>query len=211
MKKSIIALIAILTLFVGGITVVFLNDFGAEEESLEGKQVELSLAVEEIIGGKILLTEELVKNQIIIDAVIVSNTSNSALTKSEILQLDQQWIETQGTSDFIQEFLRNDVAHELLHFQQENSGFSEIFITDRIGLNVGQTNKTTDYYQADENWWLDTYNEGKGFSHHGKIEFDDSSQSEAISVYVPIRDPETTEIIGIVKAVVNILEIKLSL
>ena len=113
--------------------------------------------------------------------------------------------------EFIKPFLINEVAVKLREFQEENAGFYEIFVTDMYGLNVGQTNKTTDYYQADEDWWIGAYNMGEGRSYHGQIEFDESAQTEAISLYVPIIDPITDEVIGVVKVVMNITAIKIEL
>ena len=89
-----------------------------------------------------------------------------------------------------------------------SAGFPEIFVVDTYGLNVGQTNKTTDFYQADEDWWVRSYNEGVGLAFHGPIEFDESAQKVAIALYVPIIDPATSRAIGVVKAIVGIAFIK---
>ncbi|MEK7090191.1 MAG: hypothetical protein AAB930_01245, partial [Patescibacteria group bacterium] len=109
------------------------------------------------------------------------------------------------------QFQEDPAAHKLIEFQEENPAFSEIFITDKFGLNVAQTNKTSDFYQADEEWWTGSYNDGKGREYHGAIEFDESAQAEAISVYIPVFDAESGELIGIAKAVLNIAAIKLEL
>ena len=79
------------------------------------------------------------------------------------------------------------------------------------GLNAGQTNKTTDYYQADEDWWIGAYNSGKGKASHGTIEFDESAQTEAISLYIPVMDGINNKAIGVIKAVVSITAIKMDL
>jgi hypothetical protein len=127
------------------------------------------------------------------------------------LELDQRWRKTDGTDNFINPFLTNAVAVKLMEFQKNNFGFQEIFVTDEHGLNVGQTNKTTDYYQADEEWWIRAYNFGEGKTYHGLVEFDESAQTEAISIYVPIRDPDTAIAIGVTKAVFSITAIKAEL
>ena len=153
----------------------------------------------------------LVSNPLIIEEVKKANESHEGITPEEIEELDQKWRTSDGIDDFIRPFLMNDVAEKLLLFQEENLGFSEIFITDEIGLNVGQTNKTTDYYQADEEWWIEAYNSGEGMMSHGSIEFDESAQAEAISLYVPIYDPDTQRVIGVTKAVLSIAAIKIEL
>jgi len=65
------------------------------------------------------------------------------------------------------------------------------------------TNKTSDYYQADEQWWQKSYNEGKGRSFHSKVEYDKSAGFWGIALYVPIYDRQQ-EMIGIIKAFLEI-------
>lgn len=148
---------------------------------------------------------------LIIAEVKKSNEDHRSITLEEIELLDQRWRRSDGMDSFIKPFLTNKVAQRVLSFQEENPGFSEIFVTDEHGLNVGQTNKTTDYYQADEDWWTGAYNAGVGKIFHGPIEFDESAQTEAISIYAPIMDPETERAVGVIKAVLSIAAIKVEL
>ena len=98
-----------------------------------------------------------------------------------------------------------------MDFQEAHDGFPEIFVTDRHGLIVAQTNKTSDYNQADEDWWTRTFGDGAGQTHHGPIEYDESAQAEAISIYVPVVDPGSKKTIGVMKAVCDITAIKMEL
>lgn len=171
----------------------------------------LSQEIENVLSQKIIMIETLAKEPLIIGEVELVNLKNKNLTPAEITALDTKWRATKGIDDFIKQFLTNQIALQLLAFQEQNPGFPEIFVTDKYGLNAGQTNKTSDYYQADETWWIDAYNNGAGKSYHGAIEFDDSAQSEAISLYVPIRDPATATVVGVIKAVLSITAIKSAL
>ncbi len=174
-------------------------------------EIVLSEEVEAILDKKALLVEGLVSGPVIISEVKKTNQANEGLSLSRILELDQRWRKTEGTDSFISPFLTNAVAVKVLEFQKSNFGFREIFVTDERGLNVGQTNKTTDYYQADEEWWIRAYNSGEGKTYHGLVEFDESAQTEAISLYVPIRDPDTARVIGVTKAVLSTAAIKAEL
>ena len=84
-------------------------------------------------------------------------------------------------------------------------------VTDKRGLICGETNKTTDYYQADEQWWITAYNLGKGKSYYGGIEYDESAMAEVISIYVPVIDPGINKAIGVIKAACDITAIKMEL
>lgn len=200
-----------------GINVPFSSTlFGAKEEISEENGVALngSLApeVDAILKKKTALIEDLVRDPIIVNAVLRANEENRDLSQEDILEIDERWRSEGGVSDeLIQTFLTNETAFRLIEFQEEFPGFSEIFITDERGLNVGQTNKTTDFYQADENWWVESYNEGSGKVFYGPIEFDESAQAEAISLYVPVRNPETNATIGVAKAVLSVAAIKIEL
>ena len=76
---------------------------------------------------------------------------------------------------------------------------------------MAESNKTSDYLQADESWWTKAFAGGSGDTHHGAIEYDESARSEAISLYVPVIDPDTRQAIGVIKAVCDITAIKMEL
>ena len=169
----------------------------------------LSSEIEAVLHNKLdYIAEIIAENPIIIETLQQSNTVNALLSIEDKINLDSKWRKVEGVDDFIFSFLKNPAAFELYIFQENNPGYPEIFITDASGLNVAQTNKTTDYYQADEGWWIMAYNDGAGEKFHGLIEYDESAQSESVSLHVPIYDPETGAAIGIIKAVVDMVGIK---
>lgn len=183
----------------------------AQQPSTQAVTTLFAPEIEVILDKKISQVMELLSDPVFVNEVRKANEVNQDISFEEILELDRRWRAAEGVDAFIQPFLANEIAVKLREFQEENVGFSEIFVTDMRGLNVGQTNKTTDYYQADENWWVGAYNAGKGRSYHGQIEFDESAQTEAISLYLPIIDPADGKIIGVAKAVVDITAIKIEL
>jgi len=77
--------------------------------------------------------------------------------------------------------------------------FGEIFATNRYGTVVGLTSKTTDYYQADEEWWQRAKENSLYVS---DIEFDTSSGIYSNDICVRIDD-EDGSFLGILKAVLN--------
>ncbi len=186
-----------------------------QEEALQtadqNEAVAFSEEVNQILEKKKDLVKNMAQDPLIIRFVREANQKNQALSNSDISRLDKKWQQTEGIDDFIKPFITNDTALFLVAFQDENDVFSEIFVTDKKGVIIGETNKTSDYYQADEDWWTQTYNEGKGKDFFGEIEYDESSRSEAIPIHVPILDPDSKEVIGVIKAVCDITAIKLEL
>jgi hypothetical protein len=182
-----------------------------KDTNVQSDKTEFSAEVKQILEKKKVVIENLAKDPLIIKAVKETNERNRNITMPEILRLDEKWQKTEGLDEFIKSFIINECGRYLVEFQEANEVFSEIFITDEKGLIVGETNKTSDYLQAVEDWWIKAFNKGNGMSYYGVLEYDKSSRTEAISLYVPVRDLETKKVIGIIKAVCDITAIKMEL
>ena len=126
----------------------------------------------------------------IVNAVKAQNSQKASLDK--IKELDKKWIETSGTDDFMKSILSNNCSEYLKSLRKENSYLTEIFVMDDKGANVAMTNKTSDYWQGDEDKFIKSYNNGNGTVHYGKLTFDESSQAYLIQVSVPVVDKNTT-------------------
>ena len=103
-----------------------------------------------------------------------------------IHELDSTWRSADDGNSLIQGVLENEVANELREFREFFPNHVELFITDKYGANIAATNRTTDYYQADEDWWMSTYDAGRGRIYIGQPEFDESSQSYSLIIAIPL-------------------------
>ena len=72
-------------------------------------------------------------------------------------------------------------------------------MTDRYGALVGTTDVTSDYYQADEEWWQEAYNDGEGGIYLSSLVYDESSGTWSIQIALPVLDFETQEIQGVLR------------
>lgn len=136
-------------------------------------------------------------------AIDESNRKYAPLTPEAIKAIDDEWQKKDSANAFVSTYLNNTTAKTLLAFQDSHEGFKEIFITDARGLIVGETNRTSDYFQADEIWWQQTYNNGLGLAHHGPVEFDLSAETEGVALYIPIYN-DKDQVIGIAKAIFDL-------
>jgi len=170
-----------------------------------------SKEVQAVIQQKTGLIEQLVAQERVVSAVRAANQENASLTEPDIRSFDARWQATEGLDETIKPYLTNDCALALVEFQETNDAFPELLVTDARGLLVAATNKSSDYLQADEPWWVEAFDEGRGRSHTGPIEYDASARSEAISIYVPILDDESGQAIGVIKAVCDVVAIKMEL
>jgi two-component system cell cycle sensor histidine kinase/response regulator CckA len=137
-------------------------------------------------------------------AIISANasyTGNAAGIQAELERLDQQWIAAPDNDPLIQDVLNNALATEFRLFQTRFSDHVEIFVTDRYGALLAATNRTTDYYQADEAWWQAAYQQGQGAIHLGEPEFDDSADVLGLRIAVPIYAEDQTTVIGVLTTI----------
>lgn len=175
------------------------------------KETVLAPELDQLLAKEEETLKILAAGETIVDAVRSANARDRDISLAEITRLDTEWIASKTATPFIQQFMNNTAAFALLAFQKTHPRFKEIFIADAYGLNVGETNKTSDYYQADEAWWVNSMNGGTGKVFHGQIEFDQSAQTEAISIYVPIIDLSTLSAIGVLKGVLDLSVLKATL
>ena len=75
-------------------------------------------------------------------------------------------VATEETTSLMQELQSNELAEELKEEIEFYEGkydykvFVEIFVTNKYGVNIAQSQRTSDYYQADEEWWQEAKKNG---------------------------------------------------
>lgn len=121
----------------------------------------------------------------------VKKANDEHKTLDQIKQSDEKWRQTPGIDDFMKSLLESDCSNYLRNIQEKQPYFSEIFVTDNQGANVALTDKTSDYWQGDEDKFVKAYNQGKGAIFIDQVEFDDSSQAYLVQVSVPVMDGTT--------------------
>ena len=151
--------------------------------------------------------ESWISNPIVIDAVREQNARHAGLNQGEIDALDRQWRrETSATSHpLIDQVLGNPLSQHLMALRNGQHGVvTEVFVMDSRGLNVGQSNVTSDYWQGDEAKWKETFLVGPGAMLIDEIELDESTQTFQSQVSMPIVDPATGEVIGAITVGIDV-------
>ena len=102
----------------------------------------------------------------------------------------------------IDAILSNELSKYLQDVVISGEGlYSEIFVMDNNGLNVGQSAPTSDFWQGDEAKWQETYLKGAGSLNIGEVEFDESSQTYQFQLSLPVLDGE--QVIGAITVGLN--------
>lgn len=138
-----------------------------------------------------------IKDKIILDAVKAQNTSHAKLGPDDVKKLDTQW---RGEIDKTEKPLINSVLNNALSkylSEKKNASgglITEIFVMDNKGLNVGQSDITSDYWQGDEAKWQKTFQVGKDAVFVDEVEKDESTQRLQSQVSISIVDADGTVI-----------------
>jgi hypothetical protein len=144
----------------------------------------------------------------VVKAVEAQNAKNAAMTQAQIDEADQAWkagVESGTPSQLAQEILGNELSQYLKKVQAESDGLIvEIFVMDNKGMNVGQSELTSDYWQGDEAKFNETYSKGGEAIHIGEIEKDESTQVMESQLSIPVIDPATKEVFGAVTVGVDV-------
>jgi len=123
---------------------------------------------------------------------------------SDALALDKKWGKLTEKDPLLKQLLENELAMTLKAFKTVEGSFGEIFVTDKIGRLVASTNKTTDYWQADEDWWQKSYNKGKGQIFLSKFGYDQSSRVYSVDICIPVYSNKDHKLVGIIKGVLDV-------
>ena len=143
----------------------------------------------------------------IVEAVKAQNGAHANVTDADIDGMDKTWrAEAKaGGGDMITKVLGNDLSKFLAGKKEASGGkYSEIFVMDNKGLNVGQSDVTSDYMQGDEAKWQKTYSVGPDAIFLDEVEFDDSSQAFQSQVSLTVVDPADGSAIGAITLGVNV-------
>lgn len=135
----------------------------------------------------------------VVDAVKAQNAEHAGFDDAKVDALDQQWRaeKDSGSGPLIDKVLTNALS-QYLQGKKESAGgkITEVFVMDDKGLNVGQSDVTSDYMQGDEAKWQKTYGVGPDAVFVDEVEFDDSTESFQSQVSGTVVDPATGEAIG---------------
>lgn len=140
----------------------------------------------------------------IVAAIKAQNAKGVSL--ETIKQQDEKWMKTAGYDDFMKSLMNNNCAKYLTQLAKTYRYITEAFAMDEKGANVCMIDKTSDYWQGDEDKHKKSYAGGKGAVFVDKVKFDESTQIYAAQVSVPVFSG--AKAIGAVTFGVNVEEVK---
>ncbi len=186
----------------------FLEEFNKNVYICVPEAVKLNKQEEQRLHN--LATSKIMKwinNPLVITMIKDQNQKHQALSQPEIINLDKQWRKEAKSvsSPLIDKLLTNSLSQYLKKIKKESNGlYSEIFVMDNKGLNVAQSDETSDYWQGDETKFKKTFEIGKNTFFIDEIEYDESSREFQVQINLTISDPSSGAPIGALTVGINI-------
>lgn len=155
--------------------------------------------------------EEYGENASLRQALSESNRRFAGMDDAQayIAQQDRLWTASPSAPEIaalmqgLTENAMSDRLREKCAFLERQNGFpviGEIFVTNRYGANVCQTNSTSDFYQADEPWWQRARQDGL---YMRNLAYDESAQVRSTDICLRLDGPEG-DFLGVMKVALNI-------
>lgn len=117
--------------------------------------------------------------------------------------IDREWINQAASSEALKRNIENSpLSRYLRDLQSAVPGEVEMFITDEQGFNIAMSNRTTDYWQGDEEWWQEA---ASGKIYISSPVYDESSHFWALNIAIPVYSVSDPRVFtGVVRGTVDI-------
>jgi len=124
---------------------------------------------------------------------------------SDATVIEKRWAKLTEKDSPLKQLLENRLAMTLKSFKTVEKSFGEVLVTDDSGRLIASTNKTSNYWQASDEWWQKAYDKGKGRMYLGKFGYDQSAKIYSMDICIPVFSSDRSHrVVGIVKGVLNI-------
>ncbi len=149
------------------------------------------------------------KKPVVYISIDAQNKRYQSIASSEVDSLDKQWRAERKKDDqpLIAAILSNPLSNYLTQIQAASGGlFTEIFVMDAKGLNVGQSAITSDFWQGDEAKFKKTYPKGHEAVFVDEAEFHEESKTWRAQVNLTLSS-QNGQPIGAVTVEYNLTEL----
>lgn len=165
-----------------------------------------------LINKKVVQSiRDFVDQDVVMMSVLNQNKKYANLDQEEIIALDNMWRAETKSEDqpLISATLANPLSSYLTRVQAHAIGlYSEMFVMDKNGLNVGQSNISSDYWQGDEAKFQKTYLEGPDAVFIDDPEYDSKLGIWRAQVNLAIADAAGKQAVGAITVEVNLTELE---
>ncbi|MBL1436318.1 MAG: type IV pili methyl-accepting chemotaxis transducer N-terminal domain-containing protein [Rhodobacteraceae bacterium] len=148
-----------------------------------------------------------VQDPIVIDAVRAANAEHKNLSQAQLEQLEIDWeAEIIAGGGPLSERIEQNQASAFLRARHDASKniVTEIFVMDTHALNVAESEVTAEYWHAEDERFALTVGNRSGDIHISDVHLEEGGHVYQSQISVPIEDPDTGELIGVMTFGINI-------
>jgi hypothetical protein len=146
----------------------------------------------------------------IVSAVASANKSYGAISDSafqeKVSRMEKMW-NTPEAETMIRDLLASPASRALRQQLKLDRRVLRITLTDQRGAAIAFSNKTLDYYQADEDFWQAIYAQGRGAVNVTDVLYDEVTKSNYIGIGVPVVDESTNQFLGALDVLIDMTSI----
>lgn len=164
-----------------------------------------ALITDEVINN----IREWLANPVVSLSITSQNKLRQNITQDEIDAADAQWRAEREAEDqpLVAAILTNPLSSYLTQVQARSGGmYAEIFVMDSVGLNVGQSSITSDFWQGDEAKFQNTFPNGPDAVFVDEAEYNENSDVWLAQLNMTMSDADRQPI-GAVTIEVNLNEL----
>ncbi|CAM3541025.1 MULTISPECIES: hypothetical protein [Thalassospira] len=164
----------------------------------------------------VLITDEVIRNirewlanPVVELSISSQNKLRTDMTQEQIDAADLQWRAEREAEDqpLVAAILTNPLSSYLTQVQARSGGmFAEIFVMDAVGLNVGQSSITSDFWQGDEAKFQNTYPNGPDAVFIDEAEYNEGADAWLAQLNMTMSNADRQPI-GAVTVEVNLNEL----
>jgi len=167
-------------------------------------------APEQLIDATVIsAVREWLANPVVEISVKGQNKRNQNLSQADIDAVDKEWRTEREAEDqpIIAAVLTNPLSGYLTQIQARSGGlYSEIFVMDAHGLNVGQSAITSDFWQGDEAKFQKTYPQGATAVFIDEAEYNEAADNWRSQLNMTLADSAGVPM-GAVTIEINLTEL----
>jgi hypothetical protein len=188
-KLVVLMVVVALVPLLAALGVLLVGERSYREEAFGRGLLSLALSEKRVMEIQLEKDIEMMGVAMTVPSVLAElNAVTERRSDVELKARDKRWSSLTESSPEIRKIQSGPIARVLGRMRADISMIAELRVTDRFGQIVAATDKCHDYYQADEEWWVRTYNAGKGAVYIPSITLDKSTRLYSAMVCVPILD-----------------------
>jgi len=181
----------------------------AQGTLLETRARELSRSLSLALNAQVDRLHDWIALSDLREQIIAAESGRTQLNEDQfktfVDQLEARWPQLKTDEEPLRGILQNEISARLHGYRMINPLSAEVFATNTRGELIASTEKTSDYWQADEVWWQRAMLQKFRHAFVEGINYDASAGVYSVDVAVPIRDwhHPVDPPVGVVKGVVN--------